>query len=103
MKVLMLGWEFPPHISGGLGTACFGLVGGLRHHGVDVVFVVPHVFGDEDESTARLLGTSGWMIEPPRTASRAGRGTQVAGAPRGAAQRATHDRRRLAPEPQRRR
>ena len=89
MKVLMLGWEFPPHISGGLGTACFGLVGGLRHHGVDVVFVVPHVFGDEDESTARLLGTSGWVIEPPRTASRAGRGTQVAGAPRGAAQRAT--------------
>ncbi len=71
MKVLMLGWEFPPHISGGLGTACFGLVGGLRHHGVDVVFVVPHVFGDEDESTARLLGTSGWVIEPPRTASRA--------------------------------
>ncbi|HVR28345.1 MAG TPA: glycosyltransferase [Thermoanaerobaculia bacterium] len=60
MKVLMLGWEFPPHISGGLGTACFGLVGGLRHHDVDVVFVVPHVFGDEDTSSVRLLGTQSW-------------------------------------------
>ena len=78
MKVLMLGWEFPPHISGGLGTACFGLVGGLRHHGVDVVFVVPHVFGDEDESTAQLLGTSGWAIEPPRSAPRDGRGSRAA-------------------------
>jgi glycogen synthase len=29
MKVLMFGWEFPPHISGGLGTACFGLTKGL--------------------------------------------------------------------------
>ncbi|KKT36370.1 MAG: glycosyl transferase group 1, partial [Parcubacteria group bacterium GW2011_GWC1_44_26] len=25
MRVLMFGWEFPPHNSGGLGTACFGL------------------------------------------------------------------------------
>ena len=36
MKVLMLGWEFPPHISGGLGTACYGLTQGLAKHGVDV-------------------------------------------------------------------
>ena len=28
MKILMFGWEFPPHISGGLGTACYGLVKG---------------------------------------------------------------------------
>ncbi|HEX2465898.1 MAG TPA: glycosyltransferase family 4 protein [Thermoanaerobaculia bacterium] len=88
MKVLMLGWEFPPHISGGLGTACFGLVGGLRHHGVDVVFVVPHVFGDEDESAARLLGTNGWEIEPPQAAPRAARGSQAGGTPRRAAQHA---------------
>ena len=25
MRVLMFGWEFPPHIAGGLGTACYGL------------------------------------------------------------------------------
>jgi len=41
MKVFMLGWEFPPHISGGLGTACYGLTKGLDELGVDVVFVVP--------------------------------------------------------------
>ena len=45
----MLGWEFPPHISGGLGTACFGLTQGLDHHGVEVLFVVPKARGDEDE------------------------------------------------------
>lgn len=48
MKVLMLGWEFPPHISGGLGTACHGLTRGLAGEGVEVVFVVPRARGDED-------------------------------------------------------
>jgi 7-carboxy-7-deazaguanine synthase len=33
MRVLMLGWEFPPHISGGLGTACAGLTRGLAANG----------------------------------------------------------------------
>ena len=41
MKVFMLGWEFPPHISGGLGTACFGMTKGLDEIGVDVTFVLP--------------------------------------------------------------
>lgn len=41
MRVFMLGWEFPPHISGGLGTACYGLTKGLDEVGVDVMFVLP--------------------------------------------------------------
>jgi len=41
MKVFMLGWEFPPHISGGLGTACFGMTKGLDEIGVEVTFVLP--------------------------------------------------------------
>ncbi len=41
MKVLMLGWEFPPVFSGGLGTACYGLTKGLNHNHVDVTFVMP--------------------------------------------------------------
>ncbi|MBU0471671.1 MAG: glycosyltransferase family 4 protein [Nanoarchaeota archaeon] len=41
MRVLMLGWEFPPIYSGGLGTACFGLTKGLSHHNVHVTFVMP--------------------------------------------------------------
>ena len=56
MKVLMLGWEFPPHISGGLGTACHGLTRGLAKHGVDVTFVVPRAFGDEDAGPTRIVG-----------------------------------------------
>lgn len=38
----MLGWELPPHNSGGLGTACFNLCHSLAMHGVDIDFVVPY-------------------------------------------------------------
>jgi len=59
MKVLMFGWEFPPHISGGLGTACYGLTKGLAEiKDVDVTFVVPKAFGDEDQSVMKLIGAN---------------------------------------------
>ncbi len=58
MKVLMFGWEFPPHISGGLGTACYGLVKGLAYHGTEVVFVAPKLMGDEDSEGFNLLSAS---------------------------------------------
>jgi glycogen synthase len=51
----MFGWEFPPHITGGLGTACYGLTRGLANHGVDIRFVVPKAWGDEDSSAVRLV------------------------------------------------
>ncbi|MFT4553438.1 MAG: glycogen(starch) synthase [Chlamydiales bacterium] len=41
MKVLMFGWEFPPYISGGLGTACYGLTQGLGNLGEEITFVLP--------------------------------------------------------------
>ncbi len=41
MRVFMLGWEFPPHISGGLGTACYGMTKALDAIGVEVCFVMP--------------------------------------------------------------
>ncbi len=41
MRVLMFGWEFPPHISGGLGTACYGMTQGLLKKNTEVVFVLP--------------------------------------------------------------
>jgi len=58
MKVLMFGWEFPPHITGGLGTACFGLTKGLLKHGVEVQFVVPKAYGDESQEAVRLINAS---------------------------------------------
>ena len=41
IKVLMFGWEFPPHNSGGLGVACFGLTKALAQNNVEVTFVLP--------------------------------------------------------------
>ena len=56
MRVLMFGWEFPPHISGGLGTACYGLTKGLHSVGVnDILFVVPKAYGDEDSSKVSIV------------------------------------------------
>lgn len=63
MKVLMFGWEFPPHITGGLGTACFGLTKGLLKHGVQVQFVVPKAYGDESQEAVRLINASDVMID----------------------------------------
>jgi len=59
MRVLMFGWEFPPHTSGGLGTACYGLTKGMASCGnLDVIFVVPKAWGDEDQSAVRLIGAN---------------------------------------------
>ena len=64
MKVLMFGWEFPPHISGGLGTACYGLTRGLAHNGVEVALVVPKAYGDEDQTSARIVNASDFAFDP---------------------------------------
>lgn len=55
LKVLMFGWEFPPEISGGLGTACYGLTSGLIANNIDVLFVVPKLFGTEETDKFRLI------------------------------------------------
>jgi hypothetical protein len=63
MRVLMFGWEFPPHISGGLGTASYGLTKGMATFGdLDVIFVVPKSWGDEDQSIVRLIGANQFHI-----------------------------------------
>jgi glycosyltransferase involved in cell wall biosynthesis len=51
----MFGWEFPPHITGGLGTASYGLCKGLLKQGMEVVFTVPKLYGDEDSSVAKMV------------------------------------------------
>ncbi len=59
MKALMFGWEFPPHILGGLGTASYGLTKGMWECGnMDITFVIPKPFGDEDKSFAKIIGAS---------------------------------------------
>ncbi len=57
MKALMFGWEFPPHILGGLGTASYGLTRGMAECGdMDITFVIPKPRGDEDKSFAHIVG-----------------------------------------------
>lgn len=59
MKALMFGWEFPPHILGGLGTASYGLTKGMVECGdMDITFVIPKPWGDEDKSFAKIVGAN---------------------------------------------
>lgn len=44
--VLMLGWEWPPFHTGGLGVACYGLTKGLAAQGAHVAFVMPKILPD---------------------------------------------------------
>ncbi|MDE6857233.1 MAG: glycosyltransferase, partial [Alistipes sp.] len=54
----MFGWEFPPHIAGGLGTACYGMTRGLARNDVDVTFVMPRAYGDEDQRFVHVVNAS---------------------------------------------
>ncbi|WP_316897609.1 glycosyltransferase family 4 protein [Pseudodesulfovibrio indicus] len=58
MRVLMFGWEFPPYISGGLGTACLGLTKGLAHLGTEILFVLPRLDSDEEGRHLTLMGAN---------------------------------------------
>lgn len=42
MKILMLGWELPPHNSGGLGVACYEMARHLAYDGVSIDFMLPY-------------------------------------------------------------
>ncbi|MDH3582885.1 MAG: glycosyltransferase [Phycisphaerae bacterium] len=55
MRVLMLGWEFPPFISGGLGTACHGLTKAMSRQGTEVIFVLPKSVHGQQADHVRLL------------------------------------------------
>ncbi|MGP1271766.1 MAG: glycosyltransferase [Phycisphaerales bacterium] len=57
MRILMLGWEFPPFIAGGLGTACHGLTQGLDRMGQDVLFVLPQRADGWVGSRVRVVGS----------------------------------------------
>lgn len=59
----MFGWEFPPHITGGLGTACFGLTRAMLKQGIEVLFVVPKAYGDESQEAVRLINASNVKID----------------------------------------
>src|SRR3954468_5269519 len=68
MRVFMLGWEFPPFISGGLGTACYGLTKAMSGIGTDVMFVLPRPVATPFSTHVRLVSPrAGSELAQPAT------------------------------------
>lgn len=65
MKVFMLGWEFPPFISGGLGTACYGLTEAMDQLGIKVTFVLPRMVDGKYTTHVKLLSPHSQMSAMP--------------------------------------
>ena len=63
IRVLMLGWEYPPLITGGLGTACEGLTKALALQNIEVTFVMPSISGQEQASHMRLYSAGTTIAE----------------------------------------
>ena len=57
----MLGWEFPPFISGGLGTACYGLTKAMSKLGTEIVFVLPRAAQSRHSSHVKMLSAEGYI------------------------------------------
>lgn len=52
----MFGWEFPPHILGGLGTASYGITKGLASQSdMEITLCLPKPHGDEDQSFLKII------------------------------------------------
>jgi glycosyltransferase involved in cell wall biosynthesis len=61
----MLGWEFPPFISGGLGTACYGLTKAMDKLGIKVTFVLPRADITPPVGSVKMLGTEEFEATMP--------------------------------------
>ncbi len=55
MKILMLGWELPPHNSGGLGVACLNMARALSREGAEIDFVVPYKAAHDDANFMNVI------------------------------------------------
>lgn len=63
MRVLMFGWELPPFISGGLGTACYGFTRALAQKNVQIVFVVPYWPEEQTHRFMRIVSASSNLVK----------------------------------------
>ena len=61
MKAFMLGWEFPPFISGGLGTACYGLTKAMSKLSMEILFVLPRAGQSSQSSHLKILSAEGYI------------------------------------------
>lgn len=58
----MFGWEFPPFIAGGLGTACYGMVKSLIKRGVEVTLILPKNITSSREDGLTIFGADFWKF-----------------------------------------
>jgi glycosyltransferase involved in cell wall biosynthesis len=72
MRVLMLGWDFSPRLSGGVGSACRGIATALARAGTQVLFVLPRVRGDEEALGVELVASTELERETVRRTPRVG-------------------------------
>ncbi len=69
-KVIMFGWEFPPHNSGGLGVACFGLTKALSKKNIEVLFILPKKFDGINSNLIKIINptetySSSYIFDSP--------------------------------------
>jgi len=69
MRILMLGWEFPPFVAGGLGVACYGLTRALDRQGHRVIFVLPKPVDRVQASHVQLLTPDDVLYKKTRATS----------------------------------
>ncbi|MFW6225805.1 MAG: glycogen/starch synthase, partial [bacterium] len=51
MKILMLGWEFPPFFAGGVGIVCYELTKALSHiKDLEITYIMPYGPKDANKS-----------------------------------------------------
>jgi glycosyltransferase involved in cell wall biosynthesis len=65
MRVLMLSWEFPPHVVGGMGKHVMDLAPALVQQGIEVHIVTPLLRGGLTHETTEA-GVHVHRVEPPR-------------------------------------
>jgi len=95
MTILMLGWEFPPYLTGGLGTACYGLTKALAARHTRVIFVMPRPITPQPGDYVRVVAPS--FDAYTRQAERAREDASLAAASRTAALAASPDGPRFVP------
>ncbi|EQA36017.1 glycosyltransferase, group 1 family protein [Leptospira inadai serovar Lyme str. 10] len=62
-KILMIGWEYPPKITGGLGTACYNIAKALSDSGNEIYFVLPQLSGEEPKlQNVKILDVEGTIV-----------------------------------------
>ncbi len=69
MKVLKLGWEFPPNSYGGLGVACEGLVRGLTQNNVEILLILPRYQASNIASCHIIATDDGAMLKAKKISS----------------------------------